>query len=338
MFIGESSSLTFLVWKLSMKKDWEITVVLEDDSTLLMNADRQLTFHFGPNSFSVRPKLLASSLSDTLVGNIDSSFDYVFLSPMVGYDFSTYLSKIKRIVTRDTIILLDSCLFGERIVARVNCKYVSLIHSEIDCRKISSRKYYLNTNSKSFDFYVGRGCRGRKNNVMKELHAVYQSLEIGRWEFVSFLKINSLIFGKAVNLICIESLSLIFEQPNLLELGGNNSIALPMMKGLFQELSILLSLYKDKSGKNYINPLKLDLEGFILKEDSLRRQRQEIDKQSELGINFLDSPKMFYDFVQNFEIEIIPIISLLLDIADSVMFYTPVLESLLIFFKQINYH
>lgn len=357
LLIGESSSLEYLTWALAEAK-WQVTVVPLNGKRAEMQ-DKWWHLLVETKTFAYLPHLtigdmlqLATALEDT----VTIKFDVVVVTYKCYEELQSNVMVLEGMIDKRTVFLVDSNediwiaakfrdLFPNNVVLSV--------YSDADCRSISHNSNCFRlmndittimvgftseiTEGSSIAAVDGNGPAGetliRLRNVFNEerlqgnlvvLPAVYHR------------RLSKIIWKNIVRVICFESLSIIFEEPDILSLAKQINVA-PLMKGVFQEILTICNYLKIKGLPSpYTESSKKLLQSSILLESNQRMKRTiACTNNREIYPQYLDATKLFYDFSRGIEINITSLLLKLLKVSDEFSIETPFLESTYSFMNRL---
>ncbi|CAK7909689.1 hypothetical protein CAAN1_24S00122 [[Candida] anglica] len=338
LFLGDSPSIAFLVWNLS-SLGWWISVVPSMTSNNYQG--NKLTFKSHSGSTTIKPQVYSQSVESLiriLPGGI--KFDFLFLSSYVANTFGNYKNTIEKFLNSETLIIVDASILSTAHISQQFPHHSSLyMYSEVDCRKLDDTSYQLFNSD--MDYYIGStGTGNTKSPFMRHgliwvLKDNFETLNCGTVHLTSPRHVKSLIWKYLSCMISIESVCIVYDEPNVLDLIKDCS-SWPIIKGLFKELTMIAEKGKFLSSsprsilttKSMNKIHKKDLRSLLMKVAQKSKDRSEVDSESILP-QYIHSPKMFYDFSRDGgdPMDIPYILLTLLELADSLKVQVPFLES-----------
>ena len=357
LLIGESSSLEYFTWALAEAK-WQVTVVpLNGKRTemrdkwwyLLVETE---TFAYLPHTVIGEMLQLATIVENTATIN----FDVVIVTYKCYEELQTNVMVLKGMIDKRTVFLVDSNediwiaakfrdLFPDNVVLSV--------YSDADCRSISQNSNCFRlmndlttimvgftseiTDGNSIAAVNGNGPAGE---TLIQLRNLFND-ERFKGKLVLLpadyhRRLSKIIWKNIIGVICFESLSIIFEEPDIFSLAKQINVA-PLMKGVFQEILTICNSLKVKGlPLPYTESSKKLLQSSILFESNQRMKRIiACTNNLEIYPQYIDATKLFYDFSRGIEINIASLLLKLLKISDEFSIDTPFLESTYSFMNRL---
>lgn len=358
LLIGESSSLEYLTWALAEAK-WQVTVVPLNEKRLAKPGER---WHLlvETATFAYFPHLIIGDMQQLSVLEEDEEatikFDVVVVTYKCYEELQNNRMLLEGMIDKKTVFLVDSNediwiaakfrdLFPENVVLS--------IYSDADCRSVSHKYNCFRLMNDITTIMVGSTSelseaismeavdgRGPAGDTLIRLRNVFNDQKMqGKLVVLPadyHRRLSKIIWKNILRVICFESLSIIFEEPDILSLAKQINVA-PLMKGIFQEILTICKFLKIKGlPLPYTESSKKLLQSSILLESNQRIKRSVICTNSrKIYPKYLDATKLFYDFSRGIEINITSLLLKLLKISDEFSIETPFLESTYSFMNRL---
>ncbi|WEJ96539.1 hypothetical protein PSN45_004078 [Yamadazyma tenuis] len=278
------------------------------------------------------------------IEEVHGKFDLIVFTEAFFGIFSTKISKFRGFLNDKTKVIVDcnECPWFFEKVNDVLDTVVLAMYSDIDCRRLSSKSnmFILVGDKSDLTLYLGvLTGRNKKPNVELILenaetdealsHFVAsckaRSVILVMIPFQSYHMLIQIIWKNLIRVICFHTLSIVFEEKDVLAL-SNSSFVVPLMKGTYQELLYLsdklnLKLFPSINSPKAISSLQLLI---LMERDRYLKRKSEL----KLDYNDLDSNQLYYNFVNGFSLTIICTLNFLLNQAFELDVDAKYLESL----------
>ena len=316
LMIGNSSTLTHLAFTLC-NSNCQITLYPFTQIHQFL-PDSTWKMHGNPKSFEFKPHLVICNmeqLTDSLRISEESYFCYDYI--IFDTKFIDVLRQIpilfKKVLKPDTIIIHITAGFCPILsLDKVFTHYCVLtMVSNIDCRLVdpSTNSFVLvNTNqevmigsvssSHSIATAVALKLQENVGKRLEWMKTAYDSLSNVTVFVLPNNRLIDAIREKTINIVCLESLSIVFDESIIAKL-LQNEMATPVINGAYQEL-ILVSheLYKPL----YANEIHTHiLETLLGKESRVQAERNLVVLQKPNLPKFFLSNNLYYNFRQGYE-------------------------------------
>lgn len=347
LLLGESSTISYLTWALSIAK-WEPTVITMNEKRSYLQYQPWFMF-VQSKAYDYHPKQLANDLSD-----LHRAEDRLEVFDIVISTYESYLhlesepQLLHNCTDNNTLWLIDATeniWITEKFSQLLPGSLVLSICSDIDCRLLKGRSNCFRLMSDSQTIMIGSvtcqsnnlvikslNCKGVLGVKLSQFSSIFQSNQHLCQMFILpadyHKKLSKVIWKNLIRVVCFEALSIIFEEPDILSLAKLNN-AVPLMKGTFQEI---LSISKKLKIKGLPFPFTDDskklLQTTILSEGNRKIKRlAKCSNDKDIFPKFIEANKSFYDFSQGIKISIPTLLLKLLQVSDEFNIDTPFLES-----------
>lgn len=358
LLIGESSSLEYLTWAFTEAK-WQVTVVPLNEKRSAM-PDEWWHLVLETETFAYLPHLIVGDMQQLSTFVEDKiatiKFDIVAITYKCYEELQNNRMLLEGMIDKKTVFLVDS---NEDIWIAAKFRdlfpdnAVLSIYSDVDCRSVSHNSNCFRLMNDVTTIMVGYTSeisegistaavdgKGPAGGTLIRLRNVFNDQKLkGKLVVLPadyHRRLSKIIWKNIIRVICFESLSIIFEEPDILSLAKQINVA-PLMKGIFQEILTICKYLKIKGlPLPYTESSKKLLQSSILLESNQRMKRTiTCSNNRQIYPKYLDATKLFYDFSRGIEINITSLLFKLLKISDEFSIETPFLESTYSFMNRL---
>ncbi|ODQ68235.1 hypothetical protein NADFUDRAFT_44852 [Nadsonia fulvescens var. elongata DSM 6958] len=334
--VGDSPSLAFLAWRLSVSQMCQISLVWRG-SKISPNNSCQISFaseKFGNAKFT--PAFAGNSIGEVLAQSPARPLDYVLVSPTSLKQLtSLYKSIDSSFISSNTVFIIDASFYTvglEQILRRTFTKNLVLtVICEAELRKTEPNSFvHLGNNFRTIIGIPGDfAAVGSYVDMANYFKSILESLALDVAITQDYLKYQ---WSRAIPFLAFEFLSVILESP-LPGMLQKELLARPLIVGIVNELSQIATAQGC--------PLFDDIMNYI--DDETARFSQsyslaggDVDTaRSTKPLSFLHSPVLFYNMYNSFDIPIDVLLLQPILMADDFQIKTPYLESLFTFLGRM---
>ncbi|QPG73926.1 hypothetical protein FOA43_001241 [Brettanomyces nanus] len=302
--------------------------------------------HFGNARYSIAnvyPTLDAYIRTAHTDGK-SSSFDYILVSATSLQELSSLFAKLSPLIrsqleTTENIptIVLESTNFVNlepfvsmslQLDKSVTLPILSVM-SDFDIRLVGENSYSVRKSLKESELlYVGRSGTDSEytsNDIemINQFSDLLESAGLDVYKLKTPVEFFSYQWKFALPRIALGPLSILFEKPFPMQL-QDHILAKPLISGLILEVITIIKTIGCKLFKSYDS------------ENSLLQRLGELEPVEEVGLDFLETPQLYYNFYHQNELYMDLLLLQPILIADDYQVKTPYLEFLYAMMCQVN--